>query len=68
MKFLLGYNLKVVIQWWQWTFGGGSLLGEILASGGRGLPSITQVGKTLSRRFIVKTIFPRVVGFKCIAW
>ena len=24
---LMGYNLKAVIQWGQWTFGGGSLLG-----------------------------------------
>ena len=22
MKFLLGYYLKIVIQWEQWTFGG----------------------------------------------
>ena len=22
MKLLLGYNLKIVIQWGQWTFGG----------------------------------------------
>ena len=30
IKSLSGYNLKFVIQWGQWTFGGGegSLLGE----------------------------------------
>ena len=27
MKFLLGYNLKIVIQWVRWTVGGVSLLG-----------------------------------------
>ena len=27
MKFLLGYNLKIVIQWVRWTFGGVSLRG-----------------------------------------
>ena len=34
MKFLLGYYLKIVIQWGQWTFGGRNLLGGILASEG----------------------------------
>ena len=27
MKLLLGYNLKIVIQWVRWTFGGVSLRG-----------------------------------------
>ena len=35
MKFLLGYNLKIVIQWGHRNFGGGSLLGRISANGGR---------------------------------
>ena len=34
VKLLLGYYIKIVIQWGQWTFGGGSLLGQILASEG----------------------------------
>ena len=38
VKFLLGYYLKTVIQWGQWTFGG-SLLGQILASEGDFPPS-----------------------------
>ena len=44
MKFLIGYYLKIVIQWGQWTFGGavcvgGGLLGGIFASEGDFLPS-----------------------------
>ena len=68
MKFLLGFNLKIVIQWAWWTFGWGILLGEILASAGGGIPSILQAEKTLSSGFILKTILHRVVGFNCIAW
>ena len=67
-EILVGFNLKAVIQWGWWTFGWGSLLGEILASARRGLPSILQVGKTLSSGFILKTILHRVVGFKWLAW
>ena len=37
VKFLLGFYLKIVIQWGQWTFGAGSLLGQILASEGASL-------------------------------
>ena len=36
-KFLLGYYLKLVIQSGQWSFGGGSLLGRILAMSGASL-------------------------------
>ena len=40
MKFLLGYNLKIVIQWGQWTSGGGSLQGGFwLVWGGGGWTS-----------------------------
>ena len=31
---LIGLLLKNCYQWGQWTFGGGSLLGQILASEG----------------------------------
>ena len=34
VEFLLGYYLKIVIQWGQWTIGRGSLLEQILASEG----------------------------------
>ena len=44
MKFLIGFYLKIVIQWVQWTFVGGvcvgdDLLGGILASEGNFPPS-----------------------------
>ena len=44
MKFLIGYYLKIVFQWGQWSFGGGvcvgdGLLGGILASEGDFPPS-----------------------------
>ena len=44
MKFLIGFYLKIVIQWVQWTFVGGvcvgdGLLGGILASEGDFAPS-----------------------------
>ena len=29
MKFLIGYYLKIVIQWGQWTFGGGCVCGLV---------------------------------------
>ena len=42
VKFLLGYYLKIIIQWGQWTFGGGSLLSQILASEEDFPPSFKQ--------------------------
>ena len=57
MKLLLSDNLETVIQRKQWTFGVESLMRKN-----------REVGKTLSSRFILKIILPRVVGFKCIAW
>ena len=65
VEFLLGYYLKFVIQWGQWTFGGGSLLGKFWLVKGTSLHH--KVGKTLSSGFILKIILPRV-GIQCIAW
>ena len=58
MKFLLGYNLKIVIPCGQWTFAGESVPGVFWLGG---LPSILEVGKTLSSGFTLKIILHRVV-------
>ena len=39
VEFSLGYYFKIVIQWGQWTFGGGSILAQIVASQGDFSPS-----------------------------
>ena len=61
------YSLGAINHWWWWCMCGGWFTGRNFGYWG-GLPSITQVGKTLSSGFILKIILPRVVGFKCIAW
>ena len=65
MKFLLGYNMKIV-SWEEWTSGGGSWLWGTFLGGrgmskflfsGRGTPATPPVEKTLVDKGVIKFFY-----------